>query len=420
MNDNAASTMVLDASGNGKNGTAMQNTAVLHTAGKIDGALTFNGSTDYVNVGNVMGTAGMAYTKVAWVRRTEGNVGNNIISGNANHFLWAPNVSGYMYGFRLTAGHNSSYKAIQDPVPLDVNVWHMVAVTFDPCSLPSTTGIMVLYKDGVEVNQVGSIPKQTASASTYIGRFGTGFYFKGSIDNAMVFNKALTAAEISALYNGGNGTETLNQGSQQASYSANGWKLNMAEDLAVKVDFHYGDVSTAEGWIGLSVGDDTNYVSISSGSDGGQSYFYYQAVVDGSVVSEQESRTSNDGTLYVSYNAATKDFYVSHSGFGSENAYVWGTPNAARGQWSVPVYASIGGSSSGAALDAGEAYMDNFETAKGGLLGWPVVTDIDNNGFIEIEDLDVLCENWLKTGVGDVDKDGDVDFYDFAEFGLAW
>jgi len=64
--------------------------------------------------------------------------------------------------------------------------------------------------------------------------------------------------------------------------------------------------------------------------------------------------------------------------------------------------------------------MDNFETAKGGLLGWPVVTDIDNNGFIEIEDLDVLCENWLKTGVGDVDKDGDVDFYDFAEFGLAW
>ena len=96
---------------------------------------------------------------------------------------------------------------------------------------------------------------------------------KGAIDNVMIFNKALTAAEIAALYNGGSGTETIPGGSQQASYSANGWSLDTAEDLAVKVDFHYGDVSAAEGWIGMSVGDDANYVSISSGSDGNASVF---------------------------------------------------------------------------------------------------------------------------------------------------
>jgi hypothetical protein len=243
---------------------------------------------------------------------------------------------------------------------------------------------------------------------------------KGAIDNAMIFNRALTAAEIAALYNGGSGTETISGGSQQASYSANGWKLDTAEDLAVKVDFHYGDVSVSEGWAGITVGDDVNYVSISSGSDGGQSYYYYQAFVDGILVSEREARTSNDGTLYVSYDAVSKDFYVSHSGFGSENAYAWGTPNATRGQWSVPVYASIGGGSSGAALDAGEAYMDNFETAEAGLLGWPVVTDIDGNGYIEIDDLEILCNNWLDSGEGDIDNNGIVDFRDFAEFGPAW
>ena len=49
-----------------------------------------------------------------------------------------------------------------------------------------------------------------------------------------------------------------------------------------------------------------------------QSYFYYEAVVDGSVVFEREPRTSNDGTLYISYDSALKKFYLSHTGFGSE------------------------------------------------------------------------------------------------------
>jgi hypothetical protein len=277
-----------------------------------------------------------------------------------------------------------------------------------------------LYKNGNKVSEANSVATPIASTKTYIGRFLTGYWFGGSIDNAMVFNRALTAAEIGALYNGGNGTENIDAGSHQASYSANGWKLATIEDLAVKVDYHYSGISTSEGWIGLSAGDDANYVSISCGSDGGQSYFYYQAVVDGSVVSEREARTSNDGTLYVSYNAATKDFYLSHGGFGSENAYVWHTPNATRGLWSMPVDVSLGGGSAGAALGAGEAYMDNFEMAKAGLLGWPVVTDIDSNGFIEIYDLAIMCENWLDSGEGDIDNNGVVDFRDFAEFGLAW
>ena len=89
MNDNEATTVVLDASGNGHDGTALQNTSVLHTTGKIDGALTFNGTTDYVNVGNVIGTG--AYTKVAWVKRDTGNYYNNIISSsNYTHALYAP------------------------------------------------------------------------------------------------------------------------------------------------------------------------------------------------------------------------------------------------------------------------------------------------------------------------------------------
>jgi hypothetical protein len=203
-------------------------------------------------------------------------------------------------------------------------------------------------------------------------------------------------------------------------YVANGWDMNTTEDLAVKINFHYSNISLTDGWIGINVGDNANYVEISAGCDINGAYFYYQAVVDGNVFSEQEPRTSNDGTLYVSYNAATKDFYLSHIGFGGGNAHVWQIPNATRGQWSVPVYVSIGGGSAGVAINSGEAYLDNFEMAKADLLDWPPVTDLDNNGFIEIYDLAILCDEWLENGLADFDHSGSVDFQDLAEFGWAW
>ncbi len=48
------------------------------------------------------------------------------------------------------------------------------------------------------------------------------------------------------------------------------------------------------------------------------------------------------------------------------------------------------------------------------------VYDLDCDGSIGWGDVGVMADNWLKTGAGDIDKDGDVDFSDFAEFGSAW
>jgi hypothetical protein len=103
-----------------------------------------------------------------------------------------------MYDNKLTAGHNSIFNIVQDTVTLDVNVWYQVAVTFDP---QVNSGRMVLYKNGVEVNEASNVPTQGTSTKTYIGRFSNGFYMKGAIDNVMIFNRALTAGEIAALYN---------------------------------------------------------------------------------------------------------------------------------------------------------------------------------------------------------------------------
>jgi lysophospholipase L1-like esterase len=208
----------------------------------------------------------------------------------------------------------------------------------------------------------------------------------------------------------------------ESFYTANGWSLDVTKDFEVKVNFHYGQTSEAEGWTGISIGDDANYVSISAGSDGNASYFYYEAAVDGSVVSEKELRTSSDGTLYITYdaNSTARKFYLSHTGFGSEYADVWQATNPTQGQWALPVYVSVGGGSSAVVLSPGDAYLDNFEMKSAGLLDWPPATDIDANGFIEILDLGLLCDNWLGSGQGDIDSNGTADFLDLSELGLAW
>jgi hypothetical protein len=409
MNDADSNTTVIDSSGNGNNGTAGRNTIALHTTGKIDGALTFNGtSSDYVNLGF---TITGAYTKVAWVKRaidSNSYYDNIVTSDTTSNIFWAP----YHQQYKLSAGNNGVYYQVQDSVPLPADGnYHFVAVTYN-----NTSGAMVLYRDGNTVaTATASAP--SASATTYIGRYSTGYNFGGAIDNVMIFDRALTGDEIAMLYNQGQGTEDISGGGspQQASYNANGWSLDTGQDLAVSVDYHYGAVSVIEGWAGITVGDEVNYVSISVGSDGGQKYYYYETVIDGNIVTDEETRTADDGTLYVSYDSNSSTFYISHTGYGAGEA-----DSSAQGLWLEPVTVSLGGGSAGAALASGDACLDNFLVDTAGLLDWPPRTDLDIDGYIDLYDLEMMAANWLRAGYGDFDNNSSVDFIDFAELALAW
>jgi hypothetical protein len=205
MNDNDANTTVIDSSGNGNDGTAQQSTSLLHTTGKINGALTFNGTSDYVDIGPVVGTG--AYTKVAWIRIDTDSGYNNIVSSSTtSHAFWVP----ASYSYTLRAGHSGYWHYVIDSETMEADVWNHVAVTFDPDGDPNVGfGKMILYKNGVQVDEAINVEIQTSSTTDYIGRFLSSYYFKGAIDNVMIFDGALTIEEIAALYNGGSGTEII-------------------------------------------------------------------------------------------------------------------------------------------------------------------------------------------------------------------
>jgi hypothetical protein len=300
-----------------------------------------------------------------------------------------------------------------------MGTWYFVAVTYD-----ASTTLMTLYKNGVVVD-TNNVAPSAGSSALNIGRYSatTSTYFKGKIDNVMLFNRVLTGDEITALYNGNNGTETLptyTAGSNE--FLANGWSIDSNDNFQAKVDFHYSSTSSPAAWVGMTIeNDQDNYISITAGADGSSPYFQYEKVVDSDVTSEETSRASNDGTLYISYDKALDQLYLSYSGYGTANA--WQTiTGMLNGSWSLkPLSISLGGGSDGSSVDNDQAYLDNF-AASGSLFGWPPATDLDNSGFIDWADVLVIAENWLATGSNpaDIDGDGTVNFADFAELGLAW
>ncbi|MCB2229094.1 hypothetical protein KQH82_00120 [bacterium] len=186
---------LLDYSGNGLNATVAGD-ATWNATGDPDGfgCYDFDGN-DWMNVGNYFPT-NSSYTKFAWVYRTAAGVGNygNIISGGAtsgSHAFWAPSNNGY----HLAAGHNSTWTTVYDPDSLDLNTWICVALTFDYAA-----NEMILYRDGVEVDRGNPTTPDVTNAALNIGIYGTVFPWHGSMDDIRVYDQALSADQIQALY----------------------------------------------------------------------------------------------------------------------------------------------------------------------------------------------------------------------------
>jgi lysophospholipase L1-like esterase len=162
------------------------------------GAFVFDGNDDLSGGENFPTLS--SYTKTAWVYRTGSGSdgGNNIISGDENtggHAFWAPDT----YGNKLSGGNNFVWNIVQDSVALDLSAWTFVALSFDRAS-----GMMKLYKDSLMVDSatVAPIDRDVTDATISIGSFGysNGWMWLGTIDDARIYNRALTAEQLLALY----------------------------------------------------------------------------------------------------------------------------------------------------------------------------------------------------------------------------
>ena len=219
LNDNAANTTILDASGNGYNATAPANTNTLHVAGKVgSGALALG--TSFASRSHTAAIAITGDLTVAfWFKNVAGtpiyqcgNWNYSVSSYEAWEVLigydfFAPGASAGRLAFRH--GDGTAFAVFQAAgQPLNDTNWHHVCVKrVSPNQIQNVTFCV----DGSLVS--GSLASGTATRTAadaaesylYINR---GAPVTGeTYDDFRIYNEAITAETLTRTYNGGAGHE---------------------------------------------------------------------------------------------------------------------------------------------------------------------------------------------------------------------
>ncbi|MEN9913003.1 MAG: hypothetical protein RLY66_411 [Candidatus Parcubacteria bacterium] len=181
----SSGTTATDSSGN--SGTATLVGGPTWTTGVAGNGLTLNGTSAYLNAGNV-GSA--KFSLSAWINLSATQAGEwgSIIMKEYSFGLEIRN-NNTVYA---SVGNGSTWSNVIQ-TPIASGVWKHVVQTYD-----GTTNR--LYIDGALVTSGAGAFTNTAS-NLLIGSWnGSSEYFKGKIDEVRVYNGALSAAEVSSLY----------------------------------------------------------------------------------------------------------------------------------------------------------------------------------------------------------------------------
>jgi len=192
--DEGSGTTAFDSSGNGNDGTILGNPQWV--AGKVGGALDFDGDGDYVNCGNdPIFDITEEITLTVWVNSNDnGNSAHNCWLGKGDNAYAIKHQSGNYLEFFIYDGawHSTNYST--DITSLNGD-WHHMAGTFDGSELK-------FYLDGeLAANLVYSGTIGTAAHNVTIGENSqaTGRYFDGMLDDPRIYNEALSQNDIKSI-----------------------------------------------------------------------------------------------------------------------------------------------------------------------------------------------------------------------------
>lgn len=156
-----------------------------------------------------------------------------------------------------------------------------------------------------------------------------------------------------------------------AGYLSKGWRLDPSEDFSFQIAFHHTKSGEGDSWamVALLPGLDdpiTRIIMFGAGGDTDEQYYFYEGSNGFSGLQDSESRTSHDGTLYVSYDAAKDELYLGHEGYGKPNAWRTITGLLKGSGWQgEPVYVAVGGGADRVVVEPGEVWLDDFILSEG-------------------------------------------------------
>ncbi|MBC8467931.1 MAG: LamG domain-containing protein [Planctomycetes bacterium] len=248
--DEGSGTIVHDAGGNGLDGTIQGNPKWV--AGKIGGALEFDGTDGYVDCGNDGSISDISeiYSVQAWAYFAEATDYTGLFQRGDK--TTSSQIEIYLQpAANLTTVHNrdSIYYAYWSPVPL--NQWVHIAVVWEKQEWK-------VYYDGVEQTQTGgggTAANPETGKTCYIGLGYTDYQMKGIIDDVRIYNQALTEDKILFTMEGGVGYPYSSSPAPKDG--------TLHDDTWISLGWQAGDFAVSHN---VYVGD--NFDDVDSGAEG--------------------------------------------------------------------------------------------------------------------------------------------------------
>ena len=168
------------------------------------GYFSYNGTSQYIDFGNVALAEVQDKTAMAWIYITSSLASpSGIIDKDFDNGV--PNYGGWGFWAGPITGGNGvwfwtqSNKDLKDTTVLALNTWYHVAVVWNYASKSAT-----FYVNGVQKStqtDATIVEKVSDTTSLKIGLFRTTYYFPGRIGAVQVYNRQLTAGEVLNNYN---------------------------------------------------------------------------------------------------------------------------------------------------------------------------------------------------------------------------
>ena len=181
-----------DTSGQGKEGNLINN--VGFNSYQNGGSLIFDGTDDYVTVSNVYNFGvSNAMTAEIWAKSDNATWNENgYLVSRRNQFIIHPLISSTVVSFYIFSGGYASVSL----TPPSITVFNQYVLTYN-------AGDLRAYLNGsLGANSTVSSPIASYTGDTYIGKDDfLARYLDGNVASVRLYNRALSAAEITQNYN---------------------------------------------------------------------------------------------------------------------------------------------------------------------------------------------------------------------------
>lgn len=173
------------------------------------GEVVFDGTNDYINVPyNSTQNLTNQGTVSVWIYpflTTQGSFAGLVaqctggsVNTQAYQLSWRQ-ISGAMYG--AICNGSGTYNEIYGTLPTVANTWYNIVFTWNGSQLNMYNNGTLIGTTTQTINNQVLTTDLTIGGYTYKGAGGAGEYFNGKIANVEIYNRGLTASEVSTNYN---------------------------------------------------------------------------------------------------------------------------------------------------------------------------------------------------------------------------